>query len=325
VSGMRTLVVVAVAGCAVGVASSATGVLGSRDLTPAASPAHVVIAGSGHAGVFTVRDGALTRLDRQSPPGRLLIPPPRTGPVATAIAVGALRAWIDRGSVISGYSTDPGSPDPVWSVRVSAISRTSVLASSGRWLWVGDPRTGRVFPIDVRERTTQHPAGHLRGPVVGAPFEVAGRLVGCAAVPDGLWVVSRTPGGGSEITRVVAGHRSGESQVISRVDRAPIAITAAGWSLAVLVRGQVLRIDGRSHRVIQRLSVPFRATAISASAHAVVVSNPGMGTIVDIPWRRPAARIVVRVERPARALVATPAGFWVAVGPDATPTEYQLP
>jgi hypothetical protein len=322
---MRTLVVVAVAGCAVGVASSASGVLGSRDLTPAASPAHVVIAAAGRAGVFTVRDGALTRLDRQSPPGRLLIPRPTSGPVATAIAVGAHRAWVARGSRISGYSTDPASPDPVWTATVPHMSGAVMLASSGAWLWVADSGTRDIVPIDVREHRVRRGVRRTTAPQFGASIDLPGDLLGMAAVPDGLWLVSRTPTGGAQVSVIAVRHRGSGPQIVATTVREPISAIANGWSVVVLVRGQVIRIDARSRRIVQRVAVPADTGAISATSRDVVVSDPDTGKITDIPWRHPSARIVVRVGRPARALVATASGFWVAIGPDATPTEYELP
>jgi len=250
--------------------------------------------------VFTVRDGALTRLDRQSPPGRLLIPRPPTGPIATAIAVGATRAWVARGSVILGYSTDPASPTPVWSVRVPAVAGPAMLASSAGWLWVGDPVIDVIVPIDVVEHAVRRPSRHVRAPIVGTPVAVSGHLVGLAAVSDGLWAVTRTPTGWSDITTVVARRSGDRPQLVARIPRSPIAVAAAGWSIAVLVRGQVLRFDARSHRLVQRIEVPISAAAISATVRDVVVSDPDTGTIIDIPWRSPRARILVRVERPGR-------------------------
>jgi len=318
----RLLAAVVVAGCVVGLASSASGVLGSRDLSSSAAPAHVVVAANGHVGVFTVRDGALTRLDVQAPPGRLMIPPPAATPIATAITVGTHRVWIARGRTVFGYTTDESNLQQVWSTTPRLGPGHLLIASAGGWLWTAVADGRQIEPLNVHEPTVWTAAELAAEPVQRAPVTVNAQILGLAAVPGGVWALTRTPSGGTQLAQIVARTGTETARVALTTARAPLGITAYGGILCALVRGQILHINASTGRIIQRITVPSTMDAISVSDGHVVVSAPATGDVLDISLTDPAIHQIQVVSAPVRALVATPTGFWASIGPDATPTKF---
>jgi hypothetical protein len=318
----RVLAAVVVAACVVGLASSATGVLGSRDLSTTAAPAHVVVAANGHAGVFTLRDGALTRLDVQAPPGRLMIPTPAATPIANAITVGTRRVWIVRGRTVYGYTTDETNLQQVWTTTPRLGPGRLLIASAGGWLWTVVSGGRQVEPINVHEPTIWTAAQLTMTPVQRAPVTVNAPILSLAAVPGGVWALTRTPTGGAQLSQIIARSGTETARVVLTTSRAPIGISSYGGILCALVGGQVLHLNETTGHVIQRISVPSNMRAVSVSDGHVVVSAPATGEVVDISLVAPAIRQMQVVSAPARAVVATPSGFWVSMGPDATPTKY---
>ncbi len=321
--GRRVIAAAVIAGCAVAAASSATGVLGSRNLSSSAAPAHTVVAANGHAGVFTVRDGALTRLDVQAPPGRLMIPPPAATPIATAITVGQHRVWIARGRTILGYTTDETNLQQVWTTTPQHLpAGRLVLASAGGWLWVADSRGRQIEPINVHEPKVWTAAELATAPVQRAAVAVANPIVGLAAVPGAVWALTRSSSGGTQLAQIIARSGTEYASVPFTSPRAPVGISSYGGILCVLVRGEILHLNPRTGRIIRTITVPPTMQAISVSDGHVVVSAPATGAVLDVSLLDPDIHQIQTVDPPARALVATPAGFWVSVGPDATPTKY---
>lgn len=319
----RVLAAAVVAACAVAAASSATGVLGSRNLSTSASPAHVVVAANGHAGVFTLRDGALTRLDVQAPPGRLMIPPPAATPIASAITVGQHRVWIARGRTILGYTTDETNLQQVWTTTAANLpAGRLLLASAGGWLWTADSRGRLVEPINVHEPKLWTAAELAMTPDQRAPVSVSDPILSLAAVPGAVWALTVTPSGGTQLTQIISRPGKEWSTNVIQSPRAPIGISSYGGILCVLVRGQILHLNASTGRVLQRISVPPTMQAISVSDGHVVVSAPSTGAVLDISLVDPSIHQIQTLSAPARALVATPAGFWASIGPDATPTKY---
>jgi len=319
----RVLAAAVVAGCAVAAASSATGVLGSRDLSNSAAPAHVVVAANGHAGVFTLRDGALTRLDVQAPPGRLLIPPAAATPIATAITVGNHRVWIVRGRTVLGYTTDQTNLQQVWTTTPQHLAPGKlVLASAGGWLWIADARGTQVEPINVHEPTLWTKAELGLAPVQRAAVSVSDPIVSLAAVPGAVWALTKTPSGGTQLSQIVSRAGKEWSRNVIHSARAPIGIASYGGILCVLVRGQILHLSATTGRMLQKITVPSTMQAISVSDGHVVVSAPATGDVLDISLLDPSIHQIQVVSAPARAVVATPAGFWASIGADATPTKY---
>ena len=319
----RLLAAAVVAACAVAAASSATGVLGSRDLSSSATPAHVVVAANGHAGVFTLRDGALTRLDVQAPPGRLMIPPPAATPIATAITVGVHRAWIARARTILGYTTDQTNLKQVWITTPQHLQPGKlVLASAGGWLWVADSGGREVEPINVHEPTIWSPTELSLAPGQRPAVGVSDPILSLAAVPGAVWALTTTPSGGTQLSQIISRAGTERSRDVVESSRAPIGISAYGGILCVLVRGEILHLNATTGHVLQKITVPSTMQAISVSDGHVVVSAPATGAVLDISLVDPSIHQIQRVSAPARALVATPAGFWASIGPDATPTKY---
>lgn len=302
-------------------ATSASGVLGSKSADATARPAHVVVAGDGSAGLYTMRDGALTRLDIQSPPYRLVVPPPATGPVANALAVGDPRVWIARGQRLYGYIPNETSPLPVWTTQARLSPGRLVLASAGATLWASVAGGREIRAIRVREpRGTS--AAILRAtpvlrPIVATPEPV----VGVAAVTNSAWILMRTPGDGTALGVLGALHHVSAVNLVLTSPRAPLSICALGGLMAVLVRGQVLRVDPFTGHVLQRIGVPPGMRSVSIAPGQVVVSDPTTGEVIDISADT-LARTVWRLSPPVRAVVATRGGFWASVGPDATPMRY---
>ncbi len=319
----RILAAAVVVGCAVAAASSATGVLGSRNLATTAAPAHVVVAANGHAGVFTLRDGALTRLDVQAPPGRLLIPPPAAMPIATAITVGTHRVWIARGRTLLGYTTDETNLQQVWTTTPQHLGPGHLLiASAGGWLWAAVAGGRQIEPINVHEPTVWTAAELSIQPIQRAAVTVTEPILGLAAVPGGVWALTRTPTGGTQLSEIFSRPGKEWATAVLATSRAPVGISSYGGLLCVLVRGQVLHLNATSGHIIQRMSVPSNMQAVSVSDGHVVVSAPATGEVIDISLVQPSLRQIQIVSAPARALVATPAGFWASIGPDATPTKF---
>ena len=323
VTRRRLLAATVVAVCAVAAASSATGVLGSRDLSTSAAPAHVVVAANGHAGVFTLRDGALTRLDVQAPPGRLMIPPPAATPIATAITVGARRVWIVRGRTVLGYTTDQTNLNQVWTTSPQHLAPGKlVLASAGGWLWVADSGGRQVEPINVHEPKLWTAADLSVVPRQRQAVGVSDPVLSLAAVPGAVWALTETPAGGTQLSQIVSRVGTERSRDVLESSRAPIGIAAYGGILCVLVRGEILHLNATTGRILKKIRVPSTMQAISVSDGHVVVSAPANGAVLDISLVDPSIHQIQQVSAPARALVATPAGFWASVGPDATPTKY---
>jgi hypothetical protein len=283
----------------------------------------VVVSANGHAGVFTLRDGALTRLDVQAPPGRLLIPPPAATPIATAITVGTHRVWIARGRTVLGYTTDETNLRQVWTTSPQHLGPGRlVLASAGGWLWTAVSGGRQIEPINVHEPKVWTVAELPLTPTQRAPVSINAPILGLAAVPGGVWALTRTPTGGTQLSQIIARPAKEWAKVALTTSRAPVGISSYGGLLCVLVRGQVPRLNATTGRVIQRISVPANMQAVSVSDGHVVVSAPATGEVIDISLDNPAIRQLQVVSAPARALVATPAGFWVSIGPDATPTKF---
>ena len=90
----------------------------------------------------------------------------------------------------------------------------------------------------------------------------------------------------------------------------------------MLVRGQVIRINPFTGRVLQRIAVPPTARTVSVNLGHVVVTVPTTGEVIDISLSAPKIRQVAILSAPVRALVATANGFWVSIGRDGTPTKY---
>lgn len=318
----RLLAAVVVVGCVVGLASSASGVLGSRDLSTTAAPAHVVVAANGHAGVFTVRDGALTRLDVQAPPGRLMIPPPAATPIATVITVGMHRVWIVRGRTVLGYTTDESSLKPVWTIAPRPGPGHLLISSAGGWLWAAVSGGRQIEPINVHEPIVWTAATLTNQAVQRAAVTVSEPVISLAAVPGGVFALTRTPSGGTQLSQIITRTGTETARVVLTTSRAPIGISAYGGILCALVRGQVVHLNATTGQVIRRISVPSIMQAVSVSDGHVVVSAPATGNVLDISLEDPAIHEIQKLSAPARALVATPAGFWASVGPAATPTKY---
>ena len=308
--------------CVAGFGSSATGLLGSRNLSPAAAPARVVVAASGYAGIFTVRDGALTRLDVQAPPGRLMIPPPKAGPVANAITVGATRVWIARGRTLFGYTTDENSLVPVWTTSPRLGPGQLQIASIGTWLWAAVSGGRAVRQINVREPMLWSAATMTTAPRLRPTVAMPAAIVGLAATPVGVWVLMRTATGGSEVAELRIGRSSSQVKIIATSRRAPIAISSLGGLLCVLVRGQVIWINPIAGVVVKHISVPGTVRTVSVNLGHVVVTVPSTGEVLDISLESPAVRQLSMVSAPVRALVATRNGFWASTGRNATPTNY---
>jgi hypothetical protein len=319
----RIIAAAVVAGCAIATASSATGVLGSRNLSSSAAPAHVVVAANGHAGVFTLRDGALTRLDVQAPPGRLMIPPPAATPMATAITVGTRRVWIARGRTIFGYTTDQTNLQQVWTTTPQHLPPGKlVIASGGGWLWVADARGQQVQPINVHEPTRWTATQLTRAPAQRAAVSVSDPILSLAGVPGAVWALTTTPTGGTQLSQIFSRPGKETSRNVLQSARAPIGIASFGGILCVLVRGQILHLNATTGRILRKITVPPTMQAISVNDGHVVVSAPATGAVLDISLLDPSIHQIQSVSAPARALVATPAGFWASVGRDATPTKY---
>jgi len=283
----------------------------------------VVVAANGHAGVFTVRDGALTRLDVQAPPGRLMIPQPAATPIATAITVGAHRVWIARGRSIFGYTTDETNLKQVWTTTPQNLPAGKLLlASAGGWLWVADARGRLVEPINVHEPTVWTTTQLNAIPVQRAAVAVTNPIVSLAAVPGAVWALTKTPVGGTVLAQIIARTGTEYARNLIASARTPVGIAAYGGILCVLVRGEILHLNATTGAIIGRITVPPTMQAISVSDGHVVVSAPATGAVLDISLVDASIHQVQKLPAPVRALVATPAGFWASIGPDATPTKY---
>jgi hypothetical protein len=318
----RALAAAIAAVCAAGLTVSATGVLGSRDRPPTAARAHWVEAARGAAGVFTLRVGALTRLDVQAPPGRLMISAPPSGPVANAVTVGSSRVWIARGSQLLGYTTDESSRTPVWATAPHLGPGRLLVTVAGPWMWAVVAGGRAVRPIEVAEPVAVGSVVPAPRAKVGALVPVPDPIVGIAAMPGGVWVLMRTPGGGAEIAKIrVAGPKT-HAQVITRTARTPFGISSSGGLLCVLVRGQILRINPFRARMIAIYRVPTAVRTISVARGHVVATVPRRGEVIDIKMSRDSTRTVVMVPAPVRALVALPGRFWASIGATATPRAF---
>ncbi len=90
----------------------------------------------------------------------------------------------------------------------------------------------------------------------------------------------------------------------------------------MVVRGQAIRINPYTDRVVQRIAVSRRVSTVSVNLGHVVVTVPATGEVIDISLGAPAVRQISMLSAPVRALVATPFGYWASIGRDGTPTKY---
>jgi hypothetical protein len=156
-------------------------------------------------------------------------------------------------------------------------------------------------------------------PVLGALVAVPAPIVGLAAGPASAWTLLRTHGGGSAVAVTTPDARA---RVAVSSPRAPIAISAYGELVCVLVRGQVIRINASTGHVVQHIPVPPSARTVSVYPGHVVLSMPATGEVIDISLRSPRTRAVTIVSAPVRAVVAGENDFWASAGADATPNKF---
>ncbi len=252
-----------------------------------------------------------------------MIPPPAATPNAAAITVGQHRVWIARGRTIIGYSTDQTNLQQVWTTAPQHLpAGRLVLASAGGWLWVADSRGREIEPINVHEPKVWTAAQLTTAPVQRAAVAVPNPILGLAAVPGAVWALTTSSAGGTQLARIIARAGTESARVLFSSPRAPVGISSYGGILCVLVRGEILHLNPRTGGIVQKITVPPTMQAISVSDGHVVVSAPATGAVLDISLLDPTIHQIQKVDAPARALVATPAGFWVSVGPNATPTKY---
>lgn len=283
---------------AVGTFRAATNRTHPRPQAPA--PASVVMAASGPAGVIQVRDGTVIRMDQQSPPGRLVIPPPPTGPRPDGVAVGRHRVWVSSEGLVRGYGPGGGT------IRVFRIAPSGTLrmAEGGGTLWAG------VADSDVlRARTLAD--RRLRFRLTLLP----GALVGVSAIGRDAWAVVKTAGDATLVVRARPGAR--RATTVTRLSGVPRGIAAGVRTVWVLTDRQLLAVDTRTGSRRGPFPVPLNAREVAAGPGRALVSDPLEGIVRE---RTLGGRFVDHpVGRGARGLTAAADRFWVSVGPQATP------
>lgn len=283
---------------AVGTYRAATNRAHPQPVAPA--PASVVMAASGPAGVIQVRDGTVVRMDQQSPPGRLVIPPPRTGPKPDGVAVGRHRVWVSSEGLVRGYG--PGGR----TIRVFRITPSGTLrmAEGGGTLWAG------VADSDVlRARTLADRRRRFRLTLL------PGALVGVAATSREAWAVVKTQGDSTLVVRARPGAR--RATTVTRLPGVPRGIAAGLRTVWVLSDRGLLAIDSRSGVRRGPFPVPLNAREVAAGPGRAVVSDPLEGIVHE---RTLGGRFTDHdVGLGARGLAAAADRFWVSVGDQATP------
>lgn len=285
-------------------------VVGARGKTPppqARVPASTVIAASGRVGVVLIRDGAVVRIDRQSPPGRLIIPRPARAPWPDGLAVGRSRVWVSSQGLVRGYAVDDR---PVRAFRVTA-SNPLIMAEAGRVLWAATPWADRVLGGDLRGRPVRFAAVRLPCQARFLTARGGDGWVLCDAARRRALLVRVTPG----VAPVVVAELPGRARGVS-------AARVFVWALTE--RG-LYRLDPRDQRLLGPFGVTPRSTELAAGPGRVLTLDEDLGIVLE---RTPAGRVhTYNVGEGARALAAASRGFWVTVGDQATPrfVEYATP
>gem|GEM_PF-6253853 len=294
---LRAALVAAGALAGAGAVAAVTSGGGGGDARAPAAAVAVTGAARGPAGVVVVRDATLVRLDRQSPPGRLVVPPGPGGRAPEGVAVGRQRVWLAQGGVVRGHA--PGVP----AVRALRLAPRGplLLAEGGGALWGGVPGARRVWWARLSRRPVSRAAMPLPGPLRALASRANGAYAAVAAGRATVLVEL------SPLRRPrVRARLPGEVRALAVDGRRVWALTARG----------LVRWDPAGG-VARPLPVPPGTRELTAAAGRVAVLAPATGTLVE----RTAAGAVRRhaLPRPARGLTADAEGMWVCLGREAVP------
>lgn len=290
-------------GIAAGVAFIATavwvGVRGKTEEPRARVPAATVLADSGPAGVVWVRDGAVVRIDRQSPPDRLVIPAPRRAPWPDGVAVGRRRMWVSSQGLVRGYSQGGRS------VRAFRVTPTNplLMAEAGGLFWAITPNTGQLYVGQLSDRPMRF--GEIGLPCPARDLEALG---------SDAWVLCDAPGGRSALVRVTS---PALVTTVATFPARPRALSAWTRSVWVLDDRALHRVDAGTGRVEGPYGVTPDASEVAAGPGRGLVLDPRTGIVLD---RTLGGSVYTYNLGPgARAITATAPGFWVSTGDAATP------
>lgn len=301
-SRRRTVLLVVAGGAAVAGIGALAANQGERP-RPEAVPATVVRAASGPAGVVMLRDGTVIRMDQQSPPGRLVVPPPDTGPQPDGLAVGGSRVWVSYDGLVRGYGQGGRT------VRAFRISDggPQLLAEGARVLWAGRRGSDILRSAVLTTRPVTRRATLL--PV---------RMTGLTATARGAWVLGPAGAEGSVLLQVPPG--GAPVRRVARLPGRPLGVSAALRTVWVLTSRGLHRVDHRTRRVRGPFPVPGGASEVAAGPGRVLITVPPSGVVVE---RTLTGRPTVHdVGRGVRGLAADREGFWVSVGARATPRRF---
>lgn len=283
-----------------GVVFVVNGVRGNRAEPEALKRAASVMVDSGPTGVAVIRDGAVIRIDRQSPPYNLLIPPPTTEPWPDGIAVGRQHVWVSSQGLVRGHV--PGSPR-VREFRITP-SEPLLLAEGRNVLWAATPGTRRLYHGSLLTRRATFVAVAMPGVV--RDLDAQGHEA---------WAVVDAPGGSSRVVRVIAS-RPGARTVVQLPEGA-WALATAVRSVWVLTRRGVYHIDRDTLAVRGPLPTVPGSKEIAATTGRVLTLAPAFGVVME--RRRDGVLVGYDVGRGSRALAAGRRGLWVSEGDAATP------
>lgn len=263
-------------------------------------PAATVMADAGPAGVVWIRDGAIVRIDRQSPPGRMVIPRPGSAPWPDGLAVGRHRVWVSTQGLVRGYSQGGRS------VRAFRVTETDpLLMAEGRgFFWAVAPFTSSLHEGELAERPLRLRAIDL--PCAARDLEANGA---------DAWLVCDIGGDLTGVVRVSS--RTGMATVVARLPGRARGLSAGQRSLWILVAGGLYRLTFATGEIVGPLGVTPGSTEVSAGPGRGLTLDTDAGIVLDHTL---GGRVFTyNVGRGARAIAAAKTGFWISTGDAATP------
>jgi len=201
---------------------------------------------------------------------------------------------------------------------LAAAPAALVAAAVGLVLVVDDRGDGSRRPAPARTAT---PSATPAGPRVGATIENVGFRPRDVAVANGhVWVISISE---PRITRIEAatGRRRGDQP---RVGRGASSIAAHGDDVWVSVpeRGEVLRLNEGSGRVVGRVTTPLRPVLVAAGRSGLWVAGRAEaadGADALLHYDRAGERLLHRIDVPdgIRAITLGRGSAWMALAREA--------